>query len=101
MLGETLRIVRVATGNIKQKEVANAVGVSRVYISEIEKGKSTPSLKLLTKLSEFYNIPLSQLLLIDDLAEKQSLTYQQTLIMVLDYYLSKETEEESEKTKKL
>ena len=99
MLGETLRIIRIANENIKIKNVALAVGVSPSYMSEIENCKRTPSLKLLYKLADFYTIPINQIFIIDHLAEIHYLSFQKTLKLVLDYYISKENEIKKDKVK--
>jgi transcriptional regulator with XRE-family HTH domain len=60
MINETLRLIRVAHG-LKGKEVADKLGVSASYISEIESGKKTPPLDLLLKYSQLFDVHLSTL----------------------------------------
>jgi len=61
MLGEALRLVRVFH-DCKLGELAGALGMSPSFISEIEKGKKTPSLSTLNKYAEFFDISVSSLL---------------------------------------
>jgi transcriptional regulator with XRE-family HTH domain len=61
MINEALRLVRLAHG-YKSKEVAEKLGVSASYLSEIENGKKTPTLDLLQKYSGFFDIRLSTLM---------------------------------------
>ncbi len=46
---------------VKQKWLANKIGVSEVSVSHWVKGKSEPSLKNYQKISEVLNIPLKEL----------------------------------------
>ncbi|SFM34675.1 helix-turn-helix domain-containing protein [Pelosinus propionicus] len=61
MINEALRLVRLAHG-YKSKEVAEKIGVSASYLSEIESGKKTPTLDLLQKYSDVFGIRLSTLM---------------------------------------
>lgn len=61
MLNEALRLIRVFH-DIKQYELANRLGVSRSFLSEIETGTKTPSLELLDKYAEEFGIPRSSIL---------------------------------------
>lgn len=51
-----------ARGNRTQEYVAEAVGVTRQYLSMIENGKCTPGGKLLIKLCALYDVELSNLI---------------------------------------
>ena len=46
---------------VKQKWLANKIGVSEVSVSNWVKGKSEPTLKNYQKISEVLNIPLTEL----------------------------------------
>ncbi|MBJ7881599.1 helix-turn-helix transcriptional regulator [Gelidibacter salicanalis] len=46
---------------VKQKWLANKIGVSQVSVSNWVKGKSEPSLKNYQKISELLEIPLKEL----------------------------------------
>ena len=54
----TLRAVR----KINQKYLAEELGVTQGYLSQVECDKKKPSLDLLEKVSEIYEIPLQALL---------------------------------------
>jgi transcriptional regulator with XRE-family HTH domain len=61
-LGARLKELRVRNGESLQ-EVADAVAASKPHIWELEAEKSkNPSLDLLTKLAEHFNVPISVLL---------------------------------------
>lgn len=70
MLGEALRLVRVFH-DCKLGELAEAIGMSPSYISEIEKGKKTPSLSTLNKYAEFFDTSVSALLFFSEELDKE------------------------------
>jgi transcriptional regulator with XRE-family HTH domain len=47
---------------ITQEELAEKVGVSRVYIGYVEQGRNTPSLEILEKIAKALKTKLSDLL---------------------------------------
>lgn len=61
MLNEALRLIRVYH-DLRQTEMADKLGVSKSYISEIEKGSKTPSLDLINKYAEFFSVPVSSIM---------------------------------------
>lgn len=61
MINEALRLFRVFH-DMKLYEMAERLEISSSYLSEIEKGKKEPSLKLLEKYSKIFNIPVSTIL---------------------------------------
>lgn len=61
MLNEALRLVRVFH-DLSQKELAEKLGISKSYLSEIEAGKKTPTLALLNYYSEVFDIPVSSIM---------------------------------------
>jgi transcriptional regulator with XRE-family HTH domain len=61
MIGEALRLIRVFY-DLKQTEAAAKLGVSQSYLSEVEKGIKTPSLELLGKYAEAFDLPASSIL---------------------------------------
>jgi len=58
-----LKQIRKKQG-LTQHKVAEIIGVSKDYISMIERGKRTPSSKIILKLSQIYSIPAEQIFLI-------------------------------------
>lgn len=51
----------IKTRGVKQRFIANKLGVSEVTVSNWVKEKSIPSQKHLEKLSEILNIPIKEL----------------------------------------
>lgn len=61
-IGRGIKFVRVAAG-IKQGAMAARLGISQNYLSLLENNKAEPSLALLRRISEEFNVPVSFLLL--------------------------------------
>ncbi|MCG8442210.1 MAG: helix-turn-helix domain-containing protein [Caulobacterales bacterium] len=61
MLSEALRLLRVFH-DMKQKEIADKLGVSKSYVSEIENGNRTPSLGVIRRYSEVFRVPVSSIM---------------------------------------
>lgn len=61
MLGEALRLIRVYH-DLKQKQVAERLGISTSYLSEIEKGHKTPTLDLIQRYSDQFDLPISSIM---------------------------------------
>lgn len=61
MQHEALRLVRVFH-DLSQTQLAERLGISNSYLSEIEGGKKSPSLDILEKYAEVFNMPLSSLI---------------------------------------
>ena len=47
--------------NISQDDLASILKVSRQTINSIETGKFDPSLKLVMKMTKYFNVPLEQI----------------------------------------
>lgn len=47
---------------LKQSEIAIAIGVSQATVSDYESGKIEPTLKMLTTISNFFNVSADYLL---------------------------------------
>lgn len=60
-LNNNLRKLRFNHGEISQQELANAVGVTRLTIHSIEKGKFTPSTFLALKLAKFFKVKVEDI----------------------------------------
>ena len=57
-VAETLRELRQKKG-VSQEKLAEAIDSHQVYISEIENGKKLPSLSVIYKTAQFFNLSLS------------------------------------------
>ena len=69
MFSEALRLIRVFH-DMKPVELAEKLGISASYLSEIESGKKRPSLDLIEKYAKvFKTTPASILFFSDELSE--------------------------------
>lgn len=60
-MGLKLKLKRIERG-FKQGELAEKVGISRYYLSALERGKSkNPSIELMTKISKALNADVKEL----------------------------------------
>jgi transcriptional regulator with XRE-family HTH domain len=57
-VAETLRELRQTKG-VSQEKLAEAIDSHQVYISEIENGKKIPSLSVIYKIAQYFNLSLS------------------------------------------
>ena len=70
MLGEALRLMRVFH-DLKTIELAKKLQVSPSHISEIEKGKKTPSLELIGKYAAVFETSPSAILFFAEKVEEK------------------------------
>jgi transcriptional regulator with XRE-family HTH domain len=61
MLNEALRLIRVYH-DLKQKDAAKRLEISSSYLSEVENGHKAPTLELINRYSETFNIPVSAIM---------------------------------------
>lgn len=69
-IGNHLRRFRFEHNEMSQQSLANAVGVTRLTIHSIEKGKFIPSALLALKLSRFFNTTVENLFYLIDEPEQ-------------------------------
>ena len=73
MLNKTLALVRTFH-NLNKTQLADKVGISKSYVSEIESGDKKVTLEILEKYSSAFGIPVSSLMLFDETARNGSFT---------------------------
>ncbi|CAB3823393.1 hypothetical protein LMG26684_00701 [Achromobacter mucicolens] len=73
MLNEALRLIRVYH-DLSQSQLSSELGVSNSYLSEVESGKKSPSLDLLGKYSEKFDVPVSSLLFFSETLDNGRVT---------------------------
>lgn len=69
MIGETLRLLRIFN-DYTMNEMAQKIGLSQSYISELENGKKQPSLDIIQKYADAFDMKPSTLLLFSESLEK-------------------------------
>ena len=68
MMNRALRLIR-AYHNLNLSEASERVGLSKSYVSEMERGRKKVSLEVLEKYSVAFDLPKSSLMLFAELAE--------------------------------
>lgn len=68
MISEALRLIRVFHG-LKQGDLAEKLGISSSYLSEIEHGKKSPSLDLINQYAKIFHMPASSILFFSEKIE--------------------------------
>jgi transcriptional regulator with XRE-family HTH domain len=71
MLNKALRIVR-EVHRMKQGELADALGISKSYLSELERGEKKVSLDVLNKYANTFDVPASTFLSFMEALEGES-----------------------------
>ena len=69
MINDALRLLRVF-GGFSQTELAQKLGVTKSWISEIEAGHKSPTLSLLENYATVFEMPLSSILFFSEHIEK-------------------------------
>lgn len=65
-IGERIRSLR---GELSQQEFADALGFSRAYVSDIERGKTKPSLEVLSAIAAKYRVSIDWIITGRDILE--------------------------------
>ena len=73
MLNDALKLIRLFYDKT-QRELAEELGISLSYLSEIEAGHRRINFDLISKYSEVFNIPASSLLLFSEQLESGKFT---------------------------
>ncbi|BCM85130.1 helix-turn-helix domain-containing protein [Methylobacterium indicum] len=70
MLNEALRLIRVYH-DLRQSEAATKIGISKSYLSEIEKGSKKPTLDLVEKYATAFDVPVSSIMFFSENMNKE------------------------------
>ena len=80
-IGLVLKCVRIIN-DLTITETAKRVGLSQVYVGELERGAKMPSEETLRKYSETFEIPIKTLEYFSKKNKKET-SYQKMLLMIL------------------
>lgn len=103
MIGDILKRTRAIYG-YKANEMSVALGISTSYLSEIENNKKQPSLEILQKYADIYDMKLSSLILLSEnfnemVRENKSESFVRKMMIYLINSMSPKVEECNEKDK--
>lgn len=73
MINNALRLVRIYH-NLTPAETSQRLGISRSYLSELEKGSKTASIEVLNKYAVAFDMPVSSLMLFVENADAKPKT---------------------------
>ena len=68
MINNALKLVR-QYHNINQTQLASKLSISTSYLSELESGKKEPSIEILQRYAQHFNVPLSSLVVFSETLE--------------------------------
>ncbi len=71
MYNRALKTIRLYH-RVTQAELADQIGISRPYLNEIERNKKTPSLDILQKYADRFDVPLSSIMLFAERSQDTS-----------------------------
>lgn len=86
MMSKALKLIRQYS-EVKQADLANALGISKSYLSEIESGKKNISLDLLEKYAQYFDVPLSSLVFFSENLSKKGKISEKFRSLVADKIL--------------
>lgn len=95
MDGQALKLIR-QFHNVKQAKLATDLCISNSYLSEIESGKKEVTLDLLKKYSDYFNIPMSSLMLFSEklndnsISEKFRVKFTAKLKQIMEWVVAKD-----------
>jgi transcriptional regulator with XRE-family HTH domain len=95
MTGKSLKIIRLFHKR-KQDELALNLGISHSYLSEIESCKKEVTLDILKKYSDYFQIPMSDLMFFSEKLEDNSISerfrkkYTTKLKKIMEWVIAKD-----------
>ncbi len=106
MICRALKLIR-KYHNLSQTQLATKLALSTSYLSELESGKKEPSIDILQRYSEFFNVPLSSLVVFSETLEgKQNISkarafISKKMLKILEWVADLDDESSAEKTKEV
>lgn len=92
-IGKVLKLFRLTVEeDFTCAKLAERIGFSPTYISEIENDKKQPSFNSLKKFAEFFNVPSYKIFKIVEDANESSWTHERTFLEVVKTYLEHNNE---------
>ena len=86
-MGEVLRCFRMTQENLLLSKLAEALGLSSSYVSQLETGKKKMSNENLEEISKFYNVPKSQFYRIFEDANEKNYDHPKLMLDVLETWM--------------
>ena len=98
MISDALRLIRVFH-DLRQKELAEKLGIAPSHLSEIEHGKKQPTLQLLEAYAVEFKMPVSSILFFSEQmsggrAERIRTQVSKKVVTLLDFIAARSNREE-------
>ena len=99
MISDALRLIRVFH-DLRQKELAEKLGISPSHLSEIEHGKKQPTFQLLEEYAREFKMPMSSIMFFseqmdDSRSERMRSQLSKKVVALLDFIAARSSREES------
>jgi transcriptional regulator with XRE-family HTH domain len=99
MIGDALRLIRVFH-DLRQRELADKLGIAPSHLSEIEHGKKQPSLQLLELYAQEFRMPVSSIMFFseqmnDKTLEKVRTQVSNKVLKLLEFIAARSGREET------
>lgn len=101
MIHKALKLIR-QYHRYSQKDLAQRLGISKSYLSEIESGKKTISVDLLGKYSDEFSLPVSSLVFFSEkvsgdkrITENFRAAVAEKAVRIMEWVVERETKKET------
>ncbi|MGN1299564.1 MAG: helix-turn-helix domain-containing protein [Candidatus Scatovivens sp.] len=84
-IGKVLKLFR-QTKELSVKGLAKTIGCAATYICDVESDRKSVSWNMLKKFSKVYNVPISEIVRLDEELKKNNWSHVQTIIEVAKTY---------------
>ncbi|MBW8371223.1 MAG: helix-turn-helix domain-containing protein [Thiobacillus sp.] len=106
MIGNAIKLIR-QYHNLNQTQLALKLSISTSYLSELESGKKEPTLDILQRYSNVFNVPLSSLVVFSETLEgshsinKARSFISKKMLKILEWIADQNENNQGERTAKI
>lgn len=106
MIGNAIKLIR-QYHNLNQTQLALKLSISTSYLSELESGKKEPTLDMLQRYSDVFNVPLSSLVVFSETLEgshsisKARSFISKKMLKILEWIADQNDQNKDERTAKI
>lgn len=106
MIGNAIKLIR-KYHNLNQTQLALKLSISTSYLSELESGKKEPTLDILQRYSNVFNVPLSSLVVFSETLEgshsinKARSFISKKMLKILEWIADQNENSQGERTAKI
>lgn len=106
MIGNAIKLIR-QYHNFNQTQLASKLSISTSYLSELESGKKEPTLDILQRYSNVFDVPLSSLVVFSETLEgshsisKARSFISKKMLKILEWIADQNDKNQGERTAKI